>query len=212
MLGISVQGDTRRSRRGIALRDTVEYGFTVILGDDRRHDQHKWIHVDERYPIGRISQSGRIFEFEVTEINDPLFRHRLLAPVADSDLAFVRFDMRPQATRSRDGYVQKYWGQPQRLTRATVREGGTNWEDVVFVMEPGDAVFVHPARQDQRPYIVEWNGTGIECRSVTTFNTYVIRPWLETAQANEVCEAIANARRRNHRSLKEMLELHAHTV
>ncbi|MEN9327817.1 MAG: hypothetical protein RI947_625 [Candidatus Parcubacteria bacterium] len=201
MISISVNA-RGQYRYGLPLTEERVIGTCVQLGNWMQTTQPTWLAVSHAYSRRRVRHE-RIYECDI----EPGDRCMLIEPYSPNEIALVRFNTFAGLHNPRIGFTQKYWGIPEKVERAlTLHENVRgDWEDAVYVMNPGDTVFVHPTDRYIPPYVIRWNGDSLEKIRVGTFNQYVVQPWLQQASADDIRAALSNAKRRRHKSLTMLL-------
>lgn len=200
MISVSVNA-SGQYRYGLHLTEEREIGTVVQLGNRTETTLPKWLVLSHQYSRRRLRHE-RVYECDI-ETRD---QFTLVDPYTPNEIALVRFNTSAGRRDARHGYTQKYWESPTKVERAlTLEDTGYNWEDAVYVMHPGDTVFVHPGNAYLHPYVMRWTGDSLERFAIGTFNQYVIQPWLADAAQKDIRAALSNAKRRRHHRLTMIL-------
>lgn len=199
-----------RIETGLRIQDDERLGRVVAMGEDGRGREYTKVKLDGRtqptVTDGKVLDAGLV-EFEAGGRK----RHALVAGKPGDRRILVRVYTGATYTRGCSGSACEYWGDAKRITGGYGAFGDAGrlgtWDDALWVLNPGDAVFVKPSGGHKtEAYVISYDGNQPKCWPVEEYRTEVLGPWLATAAPEAKTAAIAKARARGNNKLAEYLE------
>ena len=196
---------------GVGVSADDNLGTVVALGEQGRGREFTKVKLDGRNPPsvtdGKVFDAGLV-EFEAGGRK----RHALISGKPGDNRILVRVHTGTTYTRNCSGSACEYWGEPKRITGGYGAFGDAGrlgtWDDGLWVMNPGDAIFVKPSGGHKtEPYVISYEeGNQPKCWTAEEFRTEVIGAWVTTATPEQVAVATARAKERQFAKLVGFLE------
>lgn len=197
-----------RVTTGIAVTEDAGLGRVVALGEQGRGRIIAKVKLDNRRPPSVVH--GRVVDCGVVEFTAGGVRRHALTEAEEeaAPRVLVRVNCEGAYVRGANGRSLAYLGDPAKVTHGTGAYGDAGrlggWTDALWIMRPGDALWVKPTRSDAT-VLHAVDVDDLRSMPVEDWLAGVVPLWLDTHDEAAIAAELARAQERGHTRLTAAL-------